>query len=1070
MKTRPWTCRFALVATGLALVTGAGAAHAQSAPLQDTQIFTAPAGVASAFGGPTPRGEISIVRERSFATTPPSMTGSGLVLVPADPARDGRFSESIYVRTGPVVSNTRDPEAEFTLVFPAGVTVIGVVFADATLAATHATWGLQPTVDYTSSATGVEAPGTDTLTVTAGGGGTTVVRVRTNMNNSPFTDDFRVLIDYGASFTAGVVMRVNVTTGDDVNVGGTNGGRSGSPTGYTVDVPLTLSCTADMDADRVPDCLDGTNDTDGDGRPNYLDPDDDGDGVPTTVELGTSAMMPRNTDAVVPAGEGTADTVPDWLDADDDGDGVPTSVELGPGGATMPRNTDAMPPAGAGTADAIADYLDRDDDGDGIPTATENALDATMGDDFDSDGAPSYRDWDSDADGLFDRAEGTRDGNMNMRPDFLDPSDDSDGDGVPNSVERGGCTGTVPGCVMGDRDTDRDGTPDFLDPDDDGDGIPTATERSLDPTTGDDFDMDGVPSYRDTDSDGDGDLDRDEAGATPTMPANTDRASDGPDFLDRDSDNDCAADSLGSEDGVARVTVSTTPNSFCTVVAPVCDTTRGVCVPDSDNDMDGIPNLFEIRNGTNPNNRDSDMDGVPDGAETGAGPMFVPRDTDRDGRIDALDDDDDGDTILTRDELGASGFMMPLDTDGDRAFDYLDTDDDDDGILTADEARLDTTAGDDFDGDGTPSYRDTDSDDDRLLDRAEGTRDTNMNMRPDFLDPSDDNDGDGVPNSVERGGCTGSMPGCVMGDRDTDRDGTPDFLDPDDDGDGIPTATERLLDPTTGDDFDMDGTPSYRDTDSDGDGDLDRDEAGATPTMPANTDRGSDGPDFLDTDSDNDCAADSVASEDGVARVTVAMSPSANCMEPAAVCDTSAGRCVACLVTGMGAGTGCASNPNGTRCLAGPSTDRNACGCATAGDCAMDRACNTAINRCEPRSTPDAGADASEPDASTDGGVTVDSGVASDSGAMDGAVSTDSGVIADSGLSDGGSMDAVVRDAGDASADGAAPFGVLSGDGACGCRVVSRPARGAGGSRGALWAIAALGAVSLARSRKRCAR
>lgn len=119
---------------------------------------------------------------------------------------------------------------------------------------------------------------------------------------------------------------------------------------------------------------------------------------------------------------------------------------------------------------------------------------------------------------------------------------------------------------------------------------------------------------------------------------------------------------------------------------------------------------------------------------------------------------------------------------------------------------------------------------------------------------------------------------------------------------------------------------------------------------------------------------------------------------------------------------------------------------------------------------PDAGPDASESDASTDSGVTADSGVESDGGAMDGSVATDSGVITDSGLSDGGSMDAVARDAGDASADGAAPFGVLSGDGACGCRVVSRPASGAGGSRGVLWALAALGAVSLARSRKRCAR
>jgi hypothetical protein len=563
-----------VAALALAPVTG----RAQGAPLQDTRIFTAPAGSPSALGGPTPSGEISIVRERSFAMTPPSMTGSGVALTAGNTARDGLFSQSIYFRTGPVLNNTRTPEAAFTVTLPAGVTVVGVVFADGTLAATNATWGLAPGVDYTSSATGVEAPASDVLTVAAGAGGTTVITVRTDMNTSPFTDDFRVLLDYGAAFTPGLSMRVNVAVGDDVNVGGTNGGRSGTPTGYAVDVPLTLSCVTDQDMDRVPDCLDGTADLDRDGRPNYLDPDDDGDGVPTTNELGASATMASNTDAAVPPGQGTADAIPDWLDPDDDGDGLLTLDELGPGGFATARNTDAAVPAAAGTADAVADYLDADDDGDGIPTAVEIALDTTAGDDFDGDGIPSYRDTDSDADGIFDRVEGTRDANMNMRPDFLDPSDDSDMDGLPNTVERGGCMGTVAGCVMGDRDTDRDGVADWLDPDDDGDGIPTTIERALDPSMGDDFDMDAIPSYRDTDSDGDGDTDREEAGASPAIPVNTDRAMDGPDFLDRDSDNDCAGDAVTSEDGAARITVAMDPNAACMDPTPVCDTSRGACV------------------------------------------------------------------------------------------------------------------------------------------------------------------------------------------------------------------------------------------------------------------------------------------------------------------------------------------------------------------------------------------------------------------------------------------------------------------------------------------------------------
>ncbi len=55
------------------------------------------------------------------------MSGSGLTLDAGDPARDGRYADSIYFRTGPVVDNARDPETAGTVTFPPGVTVIGVV-------------------------------------------------------------------------------------------------------------------------------------------------------------------------------------------------------------------------------------------------------------------------------------------------------------------------------------------------------------------------------------------------------------------------------------------------------------------------------------------------------------------------------------------------------------------------------------------------------------------------------------------------------------------------------------------------------------------------------------------------------------------------------------------------------------------------------------------------------------------------------------------------------------------------------------------------------------------------------
>ena len=94
----------------------------------------------------------------------------------------------------------------------------------------------------------------------------------------------------------------------------------------------------------------------------------------------------------------------------------------------------------------------------------------------------------------------------------------------------------------------------------------------------------------------------------------------------------------------------------------------------ADTDGDGINDSDETTIGTNPMLADSDGDGVDDLTEVGN--IASPTDTDSDTIIDALDDDDDNDGILTIDEL-ANG-----DTDADTIPDYLDFDDDDDGVLT----------------------------------------------------------------------------------------------------------------------------------------------------------------------------------------------------------------------------------------------------------------------------------------------------------------------------------------------------------------------------------------------------
>jgi hypothetical protein len=641
-------------------------------------------------------------------------------------------------------------------------------------------------------------------------------------------------------------------------------------------------CAPDSDGDGVPDVVERRIGTD------PLNRDSDGDGVLDGVEIGPNWNAPRNTDG---------DMLIDALDTDDDGDGILTANELGPFGAGAPRNSNAQVPAGQGSSNAIPDYLDADDDGDGIPTAVEVML-AGMNLDPDGDMLPVYLDRDSDGDGVFDIVEA---GPMPRVPvdtegdgvrDFLDldsdndcvldsdpreagaartnnalPSPDpnnncvdvrfpvcnrsngvcvaepdADMDGVPDRVERGGCNGNMPGCVMGDRDTDRDGTPDYLDPDDDGDGLLTASELGaggyraprnsnamvpmgegsanaipdyLDPDDdGDgiptavevmlagmnpDPDGDMLPAWLDRDSDGDSVPDVVEAGRNPLVPANSDMDARA-DFLDTDSDNDCVPDSDPREAGGARIDPSVPamdPNANCSGATPLCNRATGLCVMDDDSDMDGIPDMIERRLGTDPNNADSDGDGVPDGAEVGPGPGYLPIDTDMDGMIDALDTDDDGDGIPTLDELGPGGYMRPQNSNA---------------------------------------------------------------MVP---------MGEGSANAI------------------------PDYLDPDDDGDGIPTAVERMLAGMNADP-DNDMLPAWLDRDSDGDGVSDNVEAGARPNAPADTDRDS-AADFLDLDSDNDCVPDSDPREAGAARIDP-MLPSpmsdANCMEPTPICDNARGVCV----------------------------------------------------------------------------------------------------------------------------------------------------------------------------------
>lgn len=303
-----------------------------------------------------------------------------------------------------------------------------------------------------------------------------------------------------------------------------------------------------------------------------------------------------------------------------------------------------------------------------------------------------------------------------------------------------------------------------------------------------------------------------------------------------------------------------------------------------DFDNDGIPAGVEIALGSDPNNADSDGDGIDDGIEIGLD-HDNPTDTDSDGVPNVLDDDDDGDSILTKDENYNGGSPADDDTDGDGVPDYLEPDDDGDSVLTINEnynggSPLD----DDTDRDDTPDYRDSDDDNDGLFTKDEqpdpngdgdpaDAIDTEGDGLVDYLDfnnataPTDDDDGDGIDNQTEielgmdPNNGDSDNDGVPDGDeldengnpRDSDNDGIPDFLDLDDDNDGILNVDENYNGgPLTDDDTDNDGKPDYLDDDDDNDSIMTRLED-YNGNGAQDDDSDGDGiPDYLDTDDDGD--------------------------------------------------------------------------------------------------------------------------------------------------------------------------------------------------------------------------
>ena len=559
-------------------------------------------------------------------------------------------------------------------------------------------------------------------------------------------------------------------------------------------------------------------DTDNDGVGNNTDLDDDGDDISDEyeIQLGTDPLDPNDTPS-----DFNLNGIPDALE-DSDGDGYNDDIDLYPLDPTRAIDNDG---------DGIAETDDNDDDNDGIPDDQDDfPLDSRYNKDTDNDGIPN----------------------------LIDPDDD--GDGYEDEEDAFPLDGTE------HEDTDSDGIGNNADTDDDGDGITDVAEDEfitikqvytievqgsnksiLVPIPKTPIDRKNVGKWKirkrisggaDADKFAIGGGDPASQGGAQQQKFNgvegylvfiTPPDINNPTDHNRDNIYEVELSYINTVGGDDRVPDpeykgEIKVNSFELNVIELksnpipLEEAQGYEISsdldgdlinnslDDDDDGDGLLSLFEKGNITS-----SEKD--------------VLLDSDGDEYLDFQDPDDDNDGIFTQyEQSDPNGDGVPndaIDLDRDGIKNYLDSDDDGDGVPTFSETpdtNLDGNPSDaqDFDNDGTPDYLDTDDDNDGLLTINEGLKDTDRDGIPDYHDTDDD--GDGVATVFEL-----DVSGNPL---DTDGDGIIDPLDSDDDGDGILTTDEDINgngDPRD-DDTDNDGIPNYLESsllDQDQDGVVD---------------------------------------------------------------------------------------------------------------------------------------------------------------------------------------------------------------------------------------------------------
>lgn len=431
--------------------------------------------------------------------------------------------------------------------------------------------------------------------------------------------------------------------------------------------------------------------------------------------------------------------------------------------------------------------------------------------DTDSDGIANHLDLDSDNDGIVDNVE------AQLTASYTAPAaGDTDGDGILDVYDED----IMAGNALLPIDTETTGTDDYLSPDSDGDGV-------LDRIEAFDSNGDGFGSW-DSDSDG---LLSDEAGAA------------------SDTDNDgilLVFDNSSGLGTIANITGTSTDRQ---------DTDGDIVEDwrDVDDDEDGSNTSTTGVSGEDANSNGTWSDDFTQGGGMVPNYLYNP-DVDGDGIADVTDLDSDQDGVLNTIEYAGAVYASsgtPFDdNDADGIYNYLDTSD-------AGNPSFADVNGDgvddqvDQDRDGIPNFFDLDSDNDGIMDAIEangGTVPTGFSTTTGRygVDNSggddDDDDNDGLNDNVDV-----DDGGTALANTDTDNgsiDTLSDFLDLDSDNDGLTDHVEGLTTAAY-------AAPSGNDTDGDGLDDSFDPDNGGTAISPTNTD-GTDSPDYIDTDSDND--------------------------------------------------------------------------------------------------------------------------------------------------------------------------------------------------------------------------